>query len=65
MYEAANVYPVLRPVGPDGTIELEAHDGDARFGLTPLGEAALTSYLSRPRRPRRPLAAVPERTDLD
>jgi hypothetical protein len=65
MHEAANVYPVLRPVARDGTIELDAQDNDARFGLTPLGQAVLTGYLSRPRRPRRRPARRPKRTDLD
>jgi hypothetical protein len=54
MYETANVYPLLRPVGPDGTIEPDREDDEARFGLTPLGEALLSSYLSRRPARRRP-----------
>ena len=50
MYETANVYPVLRPVGPAGTIDAEREDEDLRYGLTPLGEAFLASCLARPGR---------------
>jgi hypothetical protein len=50
MYETANVYPILRPLGPAGTIEPDREDEDVRFGLTPLGEAFLASCLARPGR---------------
>jgi hypothetical protein len=47
MYETANVYPILRPLGPNGTIEADREDEDARFALTPLGEAFLARCLVR------------------
>jgi hypothetical protein len=48
MHETANVYPVLRPVGPAGTIEADREDEDLRYGLTPLGAACLALLLARP-----------------
>lgn len=52
MYESANVVPILRPLGPDGTIDADREDEDARFALTPLGEACLARCLARPGEPR-------------
>jgi hypothetical protein len=65
MYEAANVYPILRPLGPAGTIEPDREDEDLRFGLTPLGAAVLGNCLARagsaprPSRRRRRAAGPP------
>ena len=47
MHETANVYPILRPLGPNGTIEADREDEDVRFALTPLGEAFLARCLAR------------------
>ena len=47
VYETSNVYPILRPLGPAGTIEPDREDEDLRFGLTPLGAAVLGNCLAR------------------
>jgi hypothetical protein len=54
MYETANVYPLLRPLGPAGTIEPDREDEDLRFGLTPLGAAFLASSLAHAGAAQRP-----------